>query len=121
VDYLMNAAKVLAVLAALLALRFAVQLAVRRKGGLRPLRAIAPFALPPLITGGPGFVGLATFILALRDPSLPPYLAWMALLGGVGLAVGLAAMFGVLTGQQKRIARLEELLADRKAEAARRE
>lgn len=52
-DYLMNVIKILAILAALITLRVVVQAVVRRKGSVRFLKGILPFALPPLIAGGP--------------------------------------------------------------------
>jgi len=117
-DNVMNVVKIVGILAALIALRFAVQAVIRREGSMRSLRAIMPFAVPPLITGGPGFLGVAALVCVASDPSLPPQLGLMGMLGGVGLALGLVAMFSMLMRQQRELARLGELLAGEEGEGA---
>ena len=44
--------------------------------------------------------------------------AVVAVLGGMGLAFGLVAMYGLLMQQQRDLARLEELLAGKDREEA---
>ena len=115
-DNLTNIMKILGILAALITLRFVVQAVIRRPGSGGFLKGLLPFALPPLITGGPAFIAMPASLYALLDPSAPALLALMAWAGGVMLAIGLAAMFGMLTRQQTEILRLGELLASREAE-----
>ena len=107
-DHLTSTIQVLAIVAALIVLRIVVQRVRQRPAGGGVLKALWPFTIPPLITGGPGFIAWAASFYALRDPSAPRYIALLAWAGGVMLAIGLAAMLGMLTRQQREILDLQK-------------
>ena len=117
-DNLAQVVKIAAILAALIALRFFVQAVARRPGSGRFLQGILPFALPPLITGCPMFIAIPAAAYAISDPTVTPYLAVMAFAGGVGLAFGLVALYGLVMRQQRELARLEEMITGASDEGA---
>ncbi|MFA6109186.1 MAG: hypothetical protein WDA75_10480 [Candidatus Latescibacterota bacterium] len=110
-DYVTSAITVLGILSALVAVRLVARVLGRHPASGRFLKALLPFALPPLITGGPGLIGVSVFLCSLRDPSVPSYLALLGLAGGVMLAIGLTVMLGMLTRQQREILGLQKRAA----------
>ena len=103
-----NLVRIAAIIAGLIALRFALQAVLRRRGGggLEKLR----FLLPPLITGGPMFVALPTALIIARDPEAPAFFFFFTLGGGLALMFGLMMMFMMIVQQQDTINQLKAQL-----------
>ncbi|MFC1526104.1 hypothetical protein ACFL6X_04750 [Candidatus Latescibacterota bacterium] len=114
-DYVMNIGKLLAIFAALIALRFFIQAVTKGRGCEQPGASRLSFVVAPLITGGPMFIAIPASMYALKEPSAPSFFALAAWGGALGLAIGLVIMFRTLMRQQQDILTLQELLADQSA------
>ncbi len=111
-DILVNVAKVAGILIALVGLRFLV---IRHSGQNSKvngaLKTVLRFLLPPLITAAPMFIAISAAVYPMKTPSLPPFFVYAAFGGGVGLSIGLAAMFIMVVKQGEKVDRLEQLIA----------
>ena len=56
------------------------------------------------------FIAIPASIYTLKSPEISSYLVFMPLAGGVGLSIGLAAMFVMLQRQKEEIGRLRKLI-----------
>ena len=109
-NYVMEALRVLAILAALIAFRFIIQAVMNNPKRRKLMGAVVPFLIPPLITGGPMFIAIAASMYPVHSPDVSPFFAYAAFGGGAATAIGLAGL-AVMQGQQGReIQRLESLI-----------
>ena len=117
-SYLVEIGKILAIVAALIALRFVVQVAIKNSGITKYMRRGLAFVIPPLITGGPMFITLAAVQHTFDTPEASPKFAILAFAGAVGLAIGLVMMLALLMQQQRQILQLQEQVAGHQHEEA---
>jgi len=98
---LIDVGKVVGIIVALIAVRFIIKTVLKNPKIPKPARGTLTFLLPPLITGGPMFIAIPASLYAMESPEISSY-AFMALAGGAGLSIGLAAMFVILQRRDTR-------------------
>lgn len=103
-------AKVVVIIAALIALRWGVQIIMRKPISLKTAGSALSFMLPPLITGGPMFIAIPASLYAIKSPDVPLFIVLMSYVGGLCLSIGLVAILTMLQRQKEAIHRLEALL-----------